>query len=413
MKKLLELLHELFVFRCNVILPKSIYNSSINRNLIYKQLKPLTTSMNELTSTNQSFLVQGKIEEIFKINFFKGVEKMEVTDHIKDQIRISIENEVKKHSEISHAILLVGTKYLTIHSKQKSWNLSPKDLFHLIIFANSFKEKKEKKNEQNEDKEIEEEEILENQKNEEIEEEEIFENKEEEKEKEEIIDEIKDDEIEIRNFIFEHVNFVKPNLKITKEYPVFIENYSSNLSLILICDYSIKVPKDSEEEFLKISKIIDESLMSYSFFLYVKSEEGHFNILHYLNYFHLLIHFIYIDRLTNRVIAPRIINLNTTDEKYSINFSVNEIKNLVWKMVQTSMIYRENGFSEIGITEKDYQFWYKETVEDELGTERIGLVRSQIANHFELYTLYLPFISTEIVSKYNKKLVSMITNENK
>ena len=153
--------------------------------------------------------------------------------------------------------------------------------------------------------------------------------------------------------------------------------------------------------------------MSYSFFLYVKSEEGHFNILHYLNYFPGLIHFIYIDRLTNRVIAPRIINLNTTDEKYSINFSVNEIKNLVWKMVQTSMIYRENGFSEIGITEKDYQFWYKETVEDELGTERIGLVRSQIANHFELYTLYLPFISTEIVSKYNKKLVSMITNENK
>jgi hypothetical protein len=39
LKKLLEQLHDLFVFRCRVMLPKTLYNTSVNRTKIYQNLK--------------------------------------------------------------------------------------------------------------------------------------------------------------------------------------------------------------------------------------------------------------------------------------------------------------------------------------------------------------------------------------
>jgi hypothetical protein len=336
--------------------------------------------MSELSSTHQSFLVQ-------------GIEKVELNEQNRDQIKNIIENEIKLCSGITHAILLVGTKYLSIYSKPKSWNLTAKDVINLIIYSNSLK----KKVVQPKDEEIEKEEL---------------EGDDEKKIEEEFTEPIMEEEEEHeRLFIFEKVNFVKSSLKLSVEFPVFIENFQSKLSLVLVCDSTVK---QNEESLLKISSTIDENLYSFAAFLLVKSEQAHFSILHYTHYFPGLIHFIYIDRLSNRVLAPSIVNLNTSsDDKKSTKFSLVELKNIIWKMVQTCMTYRENGFSEIGITEKNYQYWYKETVEDELGIERIGLVRSQIIHHFELYTLYLPFVSTELVSKYNKKLVSMISLENK
>jgi hypothetical protein len=345
--------------------------------------------MSELSSTHQSFLVQ-------------GIEKVELNEQNRDQIKNIIENEIKLCSGITHAILLVGTKYLSIYTKPKSWNLTAKDVINLIIYSNSLKKKPKIKEEQEEqEKHIQ-------QEKEQEEEEEHEEDKQEQEE--EFREPILEEEYE-RVFIFEKVNFVKSALKLSVEFPVFIENFQSKLSLVLVCDSTVK---QNAESLLKISSTIDENLYSFAAFLLVKSEQAHFSILHYTHYFPGLIHFIYIDRLTNRVLAPSIVNLNTSsDDKKSTKFSLVELKNIIWKMVQTCMTYRENGFSEIGITEKNYQYWYKETVEDELGIERIGLVRSQIIHHFELYTLYLPFVSTELISKYNKKLVSMISLENK
>lgn len=119
--------------------------------------------------------------------------------------------------------------------------------------------------------------------------------------------------------------------------------------------------------------------------------------------------------MKERVIAPRIVSLNPTSsfsEQSSTNMDISMefIKEHVWKMCNICKEYQELGYTEIGICSNQVQYWFKEWFEDEQGNE-ITNAWKLAKRHYELYTMYLPFVSTQAISKYNKVLVSLLLDK--
>lgn len=144
----------------------------------------------------------------------------------------------------------------------------------------------------------------------------------------------------------------------------------------------------------------------------MKAQHAHISMLHFTHYCPGLIHFIFIDRITNKVIAPKITSLNTKSDETNDSKNIEVLKNQIWNMATMMIDYREQGYSEVGIVETKVQYWHKEWFEDETGVERLGLTKSQVKSHYELYTMYLSYISTEYVVKYNKILVQLLLDPN-
>ncbi|KAL0478707.1 hypothetical protein AKO1_008295 [Acrasis kona] len=218
-------------------------------------------------------------------------------------------------------------------------------------------------------------------------------------------------------------------------------NRETDLTLLLICDPSIIVNLeqnaqttqnwvDSEpdsnlikRQLANVARFIDRNLNTYAGYLKVRSHI-HITMLHYLHYCPGMIHFIYVDRVRNTIIAPRIVSLHVNNQNASVTIDVNEvdvntdvstafIKSKVWEMCCFAQQYRDEGYTEVGMCGTGVQYWFKEWLEDENSVE-LRFCRNNLKfakAHYELYTIYLPFVSTQAISHYNRILVSTLRSE--
>lgn len=156
-------------------------------------------------------------------------------------------------------------------------------------------------------------------------------------------------------------------------------------------------------------------LLSYLSFVTIKADY-HIMMKHYLHFCPGLIHFIFVDRVRERVLAPRIVSLHTQHNEEQHDVSVEFIKERVWEMCAVTQEYRDKGYLEVGLCSKGVQYWFKEWFEDENGNE-IKVIQpvhlKYVRNHYELYTMYLPFVSAQSVAHNNKLLVNMLLEQSK
>ena len=135
-----------------------------------------------------------------------------------------------------------------------------------------------------------------------------------------------------------------------------------------------------------------------------------------------LIHFIFVDRVRDRVIAPNISNLRSTGDDNIYGYGADNdpiikfIKDRVWEMVHLAHEQQDRGYIEVGWRENSVQYWYKLWMEDEEGVELTGVAlseRKRVARCFELYTMYLPFVSSQAIATYNRHLMAQLLIDRK
>ncbi|KAL9658003.1 hypothetical protein ABK040_012658, partial [Willaertia magna] len=144
---------------------------------------------------------------------------------------------------------------------------------------------------------------------------------------------------------------------------------------------------------------VNEKISSFKKFSYLKVKaDSHMTMLNYLHYCPGLIHFILVDRIYDRVYAPRIVSLHTNNiSAKAEEEQISILKKKVWEMCYVLQQYRDEGYTEIGVCGDGVQYWFKEWFEDENQLE-LKMTRNNLNHakaHYELYTMYLPFVSTQ------------------
>ncbi|EFC41062.1 predicted protein [Naegleria gruberi] len=406
----ISLLHDLtnFCIMLNPFNQHGFNNRSLNQSAIYNLMKPLVETMKRLYRTQQSVLVQ-------------GIEYVDLNQFNRGSIIEALKKGTEPYPYILHAVLLVGTKLAAVHSREKTWILLPRDILCLIVFTQSaFYGEKPKQMGKNG---------------------------------------TSDESDNITRSIFEYLNFhVTENggdhdQKLGR-YGVYFEyDKDQDMTLMLICESNItniqqqttkvipssvgsyqsassltmaasfkeveQQPIDEEQnketvhDQLKEAAIrVNEEISNFKRFSFLKIKaESHVTMLSYLHYCPGLIHFILVDRIYNRVFAPRIVPLNTinTNQKNDEE-QVAFLKKKVWEMCFTLQQYRDEGYTEIGVCGEGVQYWFKEWFEDEKMLE-LKMTRNNLKyarSHFELYTMYLPFVSVQAISHHNKLLVQLL-----
>jgi len=197
-----------------------------------------------------------------------------------------------------------------------------------------------------------------------------------------------------------------------------------------------------EKEILNnIQKSLRKSLKNYIDY-FITKERAHLSILSYLQQLPGLVHFIFVDRMTNRVIAPTIAPLhgqqqqNVTHEDTSEQMST-IIKKKVWEMCYLAQKHLSSGYCSMLIKDNDFQFSYRLWLEDAEGkdvpidiqslpksesTEKIAFPTTPLSPQFykdlvrrtpkavkcfELYSLYLGIAPVHLIAPYERRLIGI------
>jgi hypothetical protein len=170
----------------------------------------------------------------------------------------------------------------------------------------------------------------------------------------------------------------------------------------------------------------------------ITKERTHLPILTWIHSLPGLVHYIFVDRTTNRVRAPTITPLhgqlhrdNGTTEKM-----VAKLKKHVWQLVHTAHEHLAMGYTAMMVRRSDFLYSYRLWVEDDEGVEQVleqsipanpnlhntpighrfykELLRwsfpsqSQQMKCYELYTLYLGILPAALVSKNDRALIALL-----
>ncbi|KAG2386205.1 hypothetical protein C9374_002651 [Naegleria lovaniensis] len=443
----INLLHDLTNF-CIVINPFNQHgfnNRTLNQSAIHSILKPIVETMKRLYKSQQSILVQ-------------GIEYVDLNHINRASIIDALKKGIQQYSFILHAVLLVGTKLAAIYSRDKTWVLLPRDLLCLIIYNQStFYNEKPKSKTPTTPKNLS---VPPSNQSVSSESSDQFIDQRMMGRNSSVSSDDEDDnkkDIPTIDSRFEYLNFhVTDNQgdydqKLCRFGVYFEFDKDQDMTLMLICESNIKdiqskvvagsveaksyqsnasvsasLPnsyiedqsvdeKDKEtiHDQLKEAAIrVNEEISNFKRFSFLKIKaDSHVTMLNYLHYCPGLVHFIFVDRVYNRVFAPRIVPLNTTSSNQkSDEEQVAFLKKKVWEMCYTLQQYRDEGYTEIGVCGDGVQYWFKEWLEDEKLLE-LKMTRNNLKyakSHFELYTMYLPFVSLQAVSHHNKLLVQLL-----
>ncbi|KAK7930855.1 hypothetical protein WMY93_007250 [Mugilogobius chulae] len=170
--------------------------------------------------------------------------------------------------------------------------------------------------------------------------------------------------------------------------------------------------------------LVQEKLMDWKEFLLVKSKRN-------ITMFPGLIHFICVDRSTGQMIAP---SLNITEHNTSELGKgpvAHFIKRKVWGLVNTTRSYLQKGYSTVTLRDGDFYFCYFLWFENETGfkldamdlpvlpddSAPIGMLswdyysrnhQGEVVRCFELLTIHLGIIPTEIILQHCRQLASKL-----
>ncbi|XP_033757582.1 Hermansky-Pudlak syndrome 1 protein homolog [Pecten maximus] len=123
--------------------------------------------------------------------------------------------------------------------------------------------------------------------------------------------------------------------------------------------YMYLLPRDIPTAILEAVQVIHEKakvkLRDYKDYLAVKAQRN-ITMTTYLDMFPGLVHFIYIDRKTNQVMAPSL-NITTSEDGTSTD-ATQLLKEKIWKMIEWVQLKLKNGVTMVTTRDGDYHFSY-------------------------------------------------------
>jgi len=153
-------------------------------------------------------------------------------------------------------------------------------------------------------------------------------------------------------------------------------------------------------------------------------------MLSYFNKFPGIVHFMFVERLSNQVIAPIIIPLhgkqsmnNDVAEKYSISLITEKVRSMCFSAQE----YLSKGYSTAIVKMGDFQYFYRLWIEDSEGNEIAfdsplptlsrpldnSYYKDLIRKHYprgvkcyELYALYLGILPVKTVVNHTRSLIT-------
>jgi len=229
------------------------------------------------------------------------------------------------------------------------------------------------------------------------------------------------------------------HLKIPRHFPHFVYCTKLEQSITLIVINKKEPANDdpnTREQLRTVKLAVKKSLQNFMGFLLTK-ETTHLSMLPFMNQYPGLVHFIFVDRVRNRMVAPAITplhgqefmqSLGANQEHFSNNM-VDILKHHVWDLCYQSQLHLCKGYSamlmKVGCFKYSYRLWIQDEDGFELPLEQSlifqkgalpldntyyrGLLTHLFPNRkrlrcFELYALYLGVVSPKTIATHNMAL---------
>lgn len=243
---------------------------------------------------------------------------------------------------------------------------------------------------------------------------------------------------------------------------------------LLVITSNTQTSEAERQDLIKVESAVRESLME-NYASYLLSVENSFTMISYMHQLPGLVHFIFVDRTSNRILAPGISSLIGNASKYNTAHGreqmLSTLKGYIWQMCYQGYESLCKGFFDMVMKYGDFQFSYKLWFEDLAGNRlnapsndvedkgiasdaalgrsddspgehrnesparrRRHYVHSHVSSKepiardfykklqkslfpqgnvkcYELYCLYIGSVSLKIIDQYNSNLIGLLTEK--